>query len=726
MSPTADSYLGVPGYVLFWVLFGIALALFLWRVVFLVRLLRLGKPDRRFDRPLYRISRMLAIPIGQVSNLKHLRPRDLAPLGHAVMFWGLGVFLIGYVVFLGFGAGFGLFSLMSGSAFERTFFSILEVLGIFILAAMVAVIVKRYILKPARLQRDESTLEKVIQPILIGVIMMVVVLHYLLEGFGYAAGDVRAAWPPIGMALADGLRDAGMSPVTASTVFKSLWWLNVVVLLGAMIYTPRSKHLHPLFIFPNVAFRTLSPKGTLRPVDLKNTPAIKRGDIRDFTWKQLLESYACTWCGRCYIACPAQASGKPLSPRELVLGTKEHLLKVGPALLKAGPAPTSDEAAAALTSEEAAGESGADGGTASGGAQQPSPPPPFIGTIVSEDAVWSCTTCRACQEVCPSYNEQMGTIVDLRRHLQLITTTETARETLKNLRVRGHPWRGTAYSRTDWAEDLDVKIVGDDGPAEVLFWVGCTQALEDRSLRVAQAVARLLKEAGVDFAILGEEEMCCGDPARRLGAEHFFQMMAANNIQLLSSYNVKRIVTACPHCFNTLKNEYPELGGGFEVVHHTEMLVELVAQGRLRIGPSRLEKGAGAAQATITYQDPCYLGRYNDLYEPARQLLQRVTRNPLVEMEKSRVNGFCCGGGGGRMWLEESAGTRINSLRFNQARETGAQVIATSCPFCLQMLEDAARAEDAQETLAVKDVAEIVVGCLQSAGSIESRVEVCL
>ena len=418
---------------------------------------------------------------------------------------------------------------------------------------MVGVIVKRYVLKPARLQREESTVEKVIQPILIAVIIAVVVLHYLLEGFGYAAGDVQGAWPPIGMALADSLRDAGIASGSLATVFKSLWWLNYVILLGAVVYTPRSKHLHPLFIFPNTAFRNLAPKGTLRPVDLKDTAAIKRAEIRDFTSKQLMDSYACTWCGRCHIACPAQASGKTLSPRELILGTKEHLLKAGPPLLKARTAEGS----------------------------------PFIGTVISEEAVWDCTTCRACQEVCPSYNEQMSTIVDLRRHLQMITTTETGRETLKNLRVRGHPWRGTTYARTDWAEDLDVKIVGEDGPAEVLFWVGCTQALEDRSIKVAQAIALLMKEAGVDFGILGEEEMCCGDPARRLGAEHIFQMMAMNNIQLLDSYGVKKIVTACPHCFNTLKNEYPELGGRFEVVHHSQFLAGLVAEGRLSLGRRR-------------------------------------------------------------------------------------------------------------------------------------------
>jgi Fe-S oxidoreductase len=692
MSPPADSYLGIPGYVLFWVLFAIALALFVQRVVFLVRLLRLGGPERRFDRPLHRFAGMLTIPFSQRSNLKHLSLRDAAPLGHAFMFWGLGVFLIGYVAFIGLGAGFGAFPIMNGNGFERTWFSIMDIVGIFILVAMAGVIAKRYVFKPPRLHREETTLEKVIQPILIAVIMAVVVLHYLLEGFGYAAGDFRGAWPPIGMALADSLREAGIASDSLATVFKSLWWLNYLILLGAVVYTPRSKHLHPLFIFPNIAFRNMAPKGTLRPVDLRDTAGIRRADIRDFTWKQLLDSYACTWCGRCHIACPAQTSGKALSPRELILGTKEHLLKEGPALLKVRGAedPVSTEAAGA-----------------EGAAAQQSMSPPFIGSVISEEAIWACTTCRACQEVCPSYNEQMSTIVDLRRHLQMITTTETGRETLKNLRVRGHPWRGTTYARTDWAEGLDVKIVGDDGPVDVLFWVGCTQALEDRSLRVAQAIARLLKQAGVDFGILGEEEMCCGDPARRLGAEHIFQMMAMNNVQLLGGYNVKKIVTACPHCYNTLKNEYPGFGGRFEVVHHTELLAGLVEEGRLRIGD------AGAA--TVTYQDPCYLGRYNDVYEPARRLLRGIPGTTLVEMDKNRRNGFCCGGGGGRMWLEESAGTRINALRLTQAVTTGAKVVATACPYCLQMLEDAARSDDAGGSLAVKDIAEILAEAVSAA-----------
>ncbi len=550
MSPLVNSYLGIPGYVLFWVLFAIALGLFIQRLVLLIRLLRLGRPERRSDRLRHRIAGMLTIPFSQRSNLKHLSGRDLAPLGHAFMFWGLIVFVIGYVIFIGLGAGLGLFPIMSGSAFERTFFSIMEIVGIFILLGMIGAVIKRYVVKPARLERHETRGEKVIQPILLTVMIAVVVLHYLLEGFGYAAGDVHYAWPPIGMALAGALQDAGIATSSLTTVFNSLWWLNYLILLAAVVYTPRSKHLHPLFIFPNIASRNLASKGTLRPVDLNDTAAIRKAEIRDFTWKQLLDSYACTWCGRCHIACPAQTSGKPLSPRELILGTKEQLLKAGPPLLKA---------------RESAG-------------------PPFVGSVITEEAVWACTTCRACQEVCPSYNEQMNTIVDLRRHLQMITTTETGRETLKNLRVRGNPWRGTTYARTDWAEGLDVKVVGEDAQVDVLYWVGCTQALEDRSLKVAQAIALLMKEAGINFGILGEEEMCCGDPARRLGAEHIFQMLAMNNIQLLDSYNIKKIVTACPHCFNTLKNEYPEFGGRFEVIHHSEFLAGLVKEGRLAIG----------------------------------------------------------------------------------------------------------------------------------------------
>jgi len=270
--------------------------------------------------------------------------------------------------------------------------------------------------------------------------------------------------------------------------------------------------------------------------------------------------------------------------------------------------------------------------------------------------------------------------------------------------MRGHPWRGTTYARTDWTDGLDIKIVGEDNNIDILLWVGCTEALEDRSIKVVQALARLMKAAGVNFGILGEEEMCCGDPARRLGAEHIFQMLAGNNIQLLQSYNIKKIVTACPHCFNTLKNEYPQFGGQFEVIHHSQFIADLVREKRLNIKP--------AAETTIAYHDSCYLGRYNDVYLPPRQILNSIPGLKLAEMENSKKYGFCCGGGGGRMFLEEKIGTRISEIRLDQISATKAQVVATACPYCLQMFEDAAKAKSLEDSLKVKDIAELVADSL--------------
>ncbi len=676
MSPVVGNYLGISGYVIFWLLFAIALGLFVRRVYFLIRLLRLGKPENRFDHLFQRLIKMLIVVFAQSSNLKTLTLKDPASIGHAFMFWGLGVFFVAYIVFIGLGAGFGLFPIISGSGFETAFFSILDIAALFILLAMIWVIIKRYIIKPERLKRKETIGEQIIQPLLITVIIVLMALHYCIEGFGYAAYGIPSSWPPLGVALANSLVNAGISQDSLVVVYKNLWWLNYIIILGALIYAPRSKHLHPLFSFSNIAFRNLAPKGSLRPIDLNNIDSIKISDVQDFTWKQLHDLYACTWCGKCHTVCPAQLSGKPLSPREFILCAKEHLLEAGPDLLKARAADAGHNKALQI------------------------PGKTVIGNIISEDAIWACTTCRACQEVCPSYIEQMNTIVDLRRHLQMVAATETTRDTLKNLRVRGHPWRGTMYARTDWAEGMDIKIIGKDSQVDVLFWVGCTGALENRSLKVTQAVAMLMKQAGINFGILGEEEMCCGDPARRLGAEHIFQMLALNNIQLFSSNNIKKIVTACPHCFNTLKNEYPHFGGSFEVIHHSQFIADLLRENRLKIDHAR--------EAVITYQDPCYLGRYNDIYKPPRQILKGIPGVTLVEMEHNRKDGFCCGGGGGRMWLEENTGQRINEMRLNQAIDTQGQVVATACPFCLQMFEDASRGGKTGSPMIIQDIAEII------------------
>jgi Fe-S oxidoreductase len=346
---------------------------------------------------------------------------------------------------------------------------------------------------------------------------------------------------------------------------------------------------------------------------------------------------------------------------------KQHLLAAGPELLKAGASS-----------------------------------PTLTGGVVGEDEIWACTTCRACQEVCPVSIEPMTKLIDLRRSLVMeqAAMPESAEVALRSIEDRGHPWRGTTATRTDWAEGLNIRTLAEDSHTDILYWVGCTEALEERSMKVARSVAKLLKLAGVNFAILGAEESCCGEPARRLGNEYLFQTQVARNIEILKSYNVKRIVTACPHCYNTLQNEYPQFGGEFEVSHHTQFIAALFQEGRLGV-----IKGL---KGIVTYQDPCYLGRYNDIYLPPRQILSHMPDLTPVEMKPNKTKSFCCGGGGGRMWLEEAAGQRVSELRLEQVMTTQASVIATACPYCLQMLDDAIRTKEMTESLRVKDIAELV------------------
>jgi Fe-S oxidoreductase len=303
--------------------------------------------------------------------------------------------------------------------------------------------------------------------------------------------------------------------------------------------------------------------------------------------------------------------------------------------------------------------------------------------------------------------DHIDKIVDLRRNLVMEQSSlpETAEGALRSIEDRGHPWRGTTLSRTDWAEGLDIKVLADDSDVDILFWVGCTEALEERSTKVAQSVARLLKAAGINFGILGTEESCCGEPARRLGNEYLFQMQAEKNIEILKNYGVKRIVTACPHGYNILKNEYPQFGGNYEVIHHTELIAQLIKEGKLKV-----KRGLNEI---VTYHDACYLGRYNDIYNQPRQIIRSIPGLDMVEMERNRRRAFCCGGGGGHMWLEEQEGNRINEMRTEQAMETRAQTVITACPLCLQMFEDGIKAKAAEEQLKVMDIAELLAAQIE-------------
>ena len=520
-------------------------------------------------------------------------------------------------------------------------------------------------------------------------IAVIVVTGFLVQAVRLAYFDPPwAIWSPVGYILSFAL--SGINKDALLVVHRSLWWFHVFLALGVMTFVALSwNRLWHIIVSPlNIFFRNLGPRGALVPIDMEKAESFGVSKIEDFTWKSLLDLDACTRCGRCADICPAHLSGKPLSPKKIVQDLKSHLLERAPALL------------VAKASKIKTGKTGKspDGGTTIAGE-----PGSMIGGIIETDAIWNCTTCFACQEVCPVLVEPMLKIGEMRRNLVLeqASIPETAEGALRSIEDRGHPWRGTQLTRTSWFEDLDIKTLVQDADVEVLYWVGCTEALEDRSLKVAQATGKLLKIAGVKFGVLGDEESCCGDPARRLGNEYLYQTQAQKNIERLKNYHIQKIITGCAHCFNTLKNEYPQFGGNFEVVHHSEFILQLLKTGRLKMG--------NGVKAVATFHDPCYLGRYNQSYEIPRQILRYVPNLTLVEMGLNRERSFCCGAGGGHMWLEEQkVGERINVIRTEQAIATGAQVVVTACPYCLQMFQDCIKTKSVEDTLKVMDISEIL------------------
>jgi Fe-S oxidoreductase len=473
--------------------------------------------------------------------------------------------------------------------------------------------------------------------------------------------------------------------------------------------------MHIFVSEPNVLFsrrpKALGPLGTtpdLDPEKMTEDTVFGTGLISHLTWKQRLDLISCTECGRCQDQCPAWATDKPLSPKLVIMDLRDQMFAAAPALLEGQPLlPKPDDVPVAVGT-------GSDGSSAAAAAAAVAAKP-LVPDIIDPDVLWSCTTCGACVEECPVDIEHVDTILDMRRYQVLIDAqfpTE-ANLMLRNVENRGDPWGLGSSQRSAWMEGLDFEIpvvdstIPDD--VEYLFWVGCAGALDERARRTTQAIARLLHQAGVSFAVLGPKESCTGDPARRLGNEYLFQTQAQQNIETLQSAGVRKIVASCPHCFNSIAREYPALGGNFEVYHHTQLLEKLLQGGSLRPA-ARIEK-------KITYHDPCYLGRHNEVYDEPRGVLNHVPGVQLEEMHRCRNKGFCCGAGGARMWLEESIGTRINVNRTDEALGTGADVISTACPYCLIMLDDATKSRQAEgsapESVRVMDVAQVLEQSLE-------------
>ena len=643
-----------------------ASAFLFYRRVF--RLVLMGKPGR-FDRPLVRILGAVKPAFGQSKVLQSVSLKDRAGLAHTFIFWGFLSFLLSYLLFIyGDSASPKLSSTLLTNTGVRAFAIYLELLAVGFLAVLSWAAVRRWAAKPHRLSFDlTQKAESAIILLLIGLLMLLSISAEVF--FAASGGSGPASETLIGHRLGGLLADSGLSATLADALYQVSWWGHLGLILGFAIYIPLSKHVHIVASPISFAMRSLEPMGALpTPTDLETAETFGAAKLQDFSRKELLDGYACAVCGRCTDICPAHLSGKTLSPMHVVENLKEHVLEVG-----AGAA---------------------NGGTEGG--------KPLIGGWIGEEALWDCLTCGACVQECPVGVEHVNSIVDMRRHLVMekAEMPETGMAALISMEQRGHPWRGAVYDRTDWAKGLDVRTLAEHPGAEVLFWVGCTGAMERRSQGVARAMASVLKRAGVDFAILGAEETCTGDPARRMGNEYLYQVLAQQNIETLQRYDVKTVVTICPHCFNTMKNEYPHLGGHFRVLHYSEFVADLIAEGKIR--------PVATIESTVAYHDSCYLGRHNGIYDPPRRIANAIPGVRLVEMERRRERGFCCGAGGGHMWMDESRGRRVNHMRTEQALETGADTVGVSCPFCLQMFEEGIQSAGVDDRKQVKDLLELL------------------
>jgi Fe-S oxidoreductase/nitrate reductase gamma subunit len=646
-----------------------------------LRLWRLGQPSARFDR----IGERLKLVLKHAVFQQRLARNRLVGFFHITFSWGFVLLFIGTVVVL-IQQDFRL-PIMQGPFYLWFQSLVLDIAGALSIVALAIGWIRREVTKPRALKAGKNHPSILDDWIFNAHYIVIMWSGFVLEGIRiYLTNDPWGAWSPVGQLHGQILGSLIQSEAALRLIHQITWWGHYALTLTFIAYLPFSKMIH-IFSGPlNIFFQDLGPRGTFAPVDLEaETPKLGYASLWDFSWKDLADLDACTECGRCQENCPAFLTGKPLNPKALILDLQHHLHEQGPLLtlmkLK-GEVPTEQPFESAL-----------------------------VGPVVDPEALWACTTCRACMEACPVNIEHVPKIVEMRRH-QVMLQGEFPSElnqTFKNLERQGNPWGLGAHTRGKWAEELGVPTVAENPEAEYLFWPGCTGAFDQRGQKIARAIVQLLNAAGVSFAILGKEEKCTGELARRVGNEMIFQQLAMENIETLKAYEVKKIITHCPHCANTFMNDYKQMGFEVEVLHHTQLLATLVRDGRL--------KPTAPIEETVTYHDSCYLGRYNQIYTPPRELLASIPGLKLQEMERHAETGMCCGAGGGRMWLEEHTGKRVNVERTEQAKATGATTVATNCPFCMTMLSDgaAALATDTEEQLRVLDLAEMLLQSVEGA-----------
>jgi Fe-S oxidoreductase len=675
---------------------------------------------------------------------------------HAFIFWGFLILLTAIaqaiVEALWQGFHFNELPFAGGLALLQDLFFLLVICGV------TMALFNRLVINPTRF-RGSHRGDAILILVWIAGLLTCMELN-LATRIAQGAPEAVAQWRPIASALANIFRPLGAGSEALVVLHGIFFWTHLVLVFGFLVYLGYSKHLHIITAAPNVFFKNEKPKGALRTIDIEavmnsEDPAEQHfgaGSLEHFSWKDMLDLYTCTECGRCQTHCPAYNTGKPLSPKTLITDMRDHAyekLGGGYAATKHSAHPVQGDASAHGSSGESAPDAAAAGAHetpatmwATGdhdpgalhdlpGLFQPSwispddvtaavaknnGERPLLGGTILDETLWACTMCGACMDQCPVLIEHVPKIMDMRRHLVLDESRmpRQAETALRNIENVANPYGLSHQSRADWAKDLSVPLAADKPDAEYLYWVGCAASFDDRAKTIATALVKILKAGGVDFAILGTEEKCNGDPARRIGNEYLFQERAKENVEVLKNYDVRKIIASCPHCFNTFANEYGDFGGHYEVVHHTQMIDSLLKQERIILDPRK------AQRETITYHDSCYIGRWNDIFAPPRDILERIPGLHVVEMARSRSEGMCCGAGGGRMWMEEGQ-PRVNHRRVQQAVDTEASKVATACPFCLAMFDEGIASKQLGDQLAVDDVAVYVARSLVDTPNLDAR-----
>lgn len=678
--PVRELYWNVEGTNLLYLFFAITLLIFtygcykkynFWQSV--------GQPEERKEPIGERVK--LAI----VNSLGHQRifKESFAGTMHGFIFYGFVILFIGTcLIMLEKYLGIPIVS----TGFFLYFKLLLDIAGLLVLIGIIMAMYRRFLVKPQGIdtQKDDT-------------ISLILILTIILTGFSLTGMRLAVepgqwlAFTPISAVVAQifaAMFDSG----TLLILHKATWWIHMLLAFAFIAYIPYSKLFHIIATTANQYWQNLQPQGALQPINFEDESIESFGinKVEDFSWKHLFDTEACIRCGRCQDNCPAFQTGKPLSPKQLIQDLGDHLQEKHPSIIAA---------------QQQAGDEGHDQVAAT--VEEAQDGKELIGDVLEHEVIWSCTTCGSCQEQCPAYIEHVPKIIELRRNLVLDEgdVSPEAQKALTNMERLGNPWGIGKSTRIDWSKGLNVSTLAENENPQYVYWVGCAGAFDARNQKVTAAMVKVLQTAGVNFSIIGNEEMCCGESARRLGNEYLYQSLAEGNIELLKELGVKKIFTHCPHCFNTLKNEYPQFGADFQVIHHSQLLLELIKDNKLQ-----LKKPMATS---ITYHDSCYLGRYNDIYQHPREIIKSIPQASLKEMGRHGGKSFCCGAGGGRMWMEETIGERINEVRAAEAIESGANIIATGCPYCLTMMDDGVKAKQQEEQVQIQDLAEIVAKSLE-------------